>query len=433
MEKIKRHPKNKLKNLKKSRGITLIALIITIIVLLILAGVSIATLTGNNGILTRTQEAKESNIKAKEEEEISLAWQSLNIIKQKDNLQNGISDEELKKQLIANGQDEENIEVTGGTGTLTVKYKDSGRTYIITQDGKIGENKLSDFVNIGDYIEYKPGEDNSYISYGYTDSEDTGNGVKDYTFTSNNNTKWRVWDITEDGKIRIISEDILYTNGLTGEKLCFNGKNGWKQASNELNKICSIYGYGNGAESATSINEEDIKKIVEWTEPDSSTGQYYGNTFTYYSNHSENTFNNTIGQYTSFKMLDGRIPTDDNPIVIENHMWRPLITKDNLKLEESKKDTILTLLKGNYKGTNQWEFLYWISGNQPYYGINNFVMYNVYIMISRLEVGSTTVTRTDRNDGDFIEMGIRPIVTLKADLKYESGSGEVDNTIKFYE
>ena len=41
-----------LKNITKQNGITLIALVITI-VLLILAGVSIAMLTGNNGILTR--------------------------------------------------------------------------------------------------------------------------------------------------------------------------------------------------------------------------------------------------------------------------------------------------------------------------------------------------------------------------------------------
>lgn len=41
------------------KGITLIALVITIIVLLILAGVSIATLTGNNGILTQAQNAKQ--------------------------------------------------------------------------------------------------------------------------------------------------------------------------------------------------------------------------------------------------------------------------------------------------------------------------------------------------------------------------------------
>ena len=48
--------KNKLKEqLKINKGITLIALVITIIVLLILAGVTIATLTGDNGILTKAQ------------------------------------------------------------------------------------------------------------------------------------------------------------------------------------------------------------------------------------------------------------------------------------------------------------------------------------------------------------------------------------------
>ena len=54
--------------LKASRGITLIALVITIIVLLILAGVSIAMLTGQNGILTQAQKAKEKTEQAKEDE-----------------------------------------------------------------------------------------------------------------------------------------------------------------------------------------------------------------------------------------------------------------------------------------------------------------------------------------------------------------------------
>lgn len=52
----------------KSRGITLIALVITIIALLILAGVSIATLTGENGILTQSNVAKEKTEHAKEDE-----------------------------------------------------------------------------------------------------------------------------------------------------------------------------------------------------------------------------------------------------------------------------------------------------------------------------------------------------------------------------
>ena len=41
----------------ESRGITLIALIVTIIVLLILSGISIAMLTGQNGILNRAEKA----------------------------------------------------------------------------------------------------------------------------------------------------------------------------------------------------------------------------------------------------------------------------------------------------------------------------------------------------------------------------------------
>ncbi len=43
--------------MKNNKGITLIALVVTIIVLLILAGVSIAMLTGDNGILGRGQQA----------------------------------------------------------------------------------------------------------------------------------------------------------------------------------------------------------------------------------------------------------------------------------------------------------------------------------------------------------------------------------------
>ena len=55
-------------NLKERKGITLIALVITIIVLLILAGVSIAMLTGQNGILTQAQNAKATTEKAEVKE-----------------------------------------------------------------------------------------------------------------------------------------------------------------------------------------------------------------------------------------------------------------------------------------------------------------------------------------------------------------------------
>ncbi len=55
------------------KGITLIALVITIIVLLIFAGVSIAMLTGQNGILTQAQKAKQATEESAENEKRQLA------------------------------------------------------------------------------------------------------------------------------------------------------------------------------------------------------------------------------------------------------------------------------------------------------------------------------------------------------------------------
>lgn len=59
--------------MKRNKGITVIALVITIVVLLILAGVSIAMLTGENGILNQAQEAKEQTKYKSAEEKVKLA------------------------------------------------------------------------------------------------------------------------------------------------------------------------------------------------------------------------------------------------------------------------------------------------------------------------------------------------------------------------
>ena len=63
--------------MKDNKGITLIALVITIIVLLILAGVSIAMLTGENGLLNRANESKSKTLKAEAIERINMEAQAL--------------------------------------------------------------------------------------------------------------------------------------------------------------------------------------------------------------------------------------------------------------------------------------------------------------------------------------------------------------------
>ena len=59
--------------MKKQSGITLVALVITIIVLLILAGVSISLVMGNNGVLTQASSAVIENKKADVREAVSMA------------------------------------------------------------------------------------------------------------------------------------------------------------------------------------------------------------------------------------------------------------------------------------------------------------------------------------------------------------------------
>lgn len=58
---------------RQQKGITLIALVITIIVLLILAGVTIAMLSGENGILTRATEARVSSAIGDAKDAVALA------------------------------------------------------------------------------------------------------------------------------------------------------------------------------------------------------------------------------------------------------------------------------------------------------------------------------------------------------------------------
>ena len=62
--------------LKNQKGITLVALVITIIVLLILAGVSIAMLTGDNGVLTKASDSDRETARAGAVERINMALQA---------------------------------------------------------------------------------------------------------------------------------------------------------------------------------------------------------------------------------------------------------------------------------------------------------------------------------------------------------------------
>ena len=117
---------------KNSKGITLIALVITIIVLLILAGVTIATITGDNGILTKAQNAKEKNAQKTIEEQINLAVQASRI-----NEGLLIDKEILEEELTNNG-----MEITKSENEeLPWTVKKDGYVYTISANGEVKEKE----------------------------------------------------------------------------------------------------------------------------------------------------------------------------------------------------------------------------------------------------------------------------------------------------
>ena len=105
--------------MKKNQGITLIALVITIIVLLILAAVSIATLTGENGILTQAGRASEQTEIAEATEKARLDIASWKADKVSNGEDSTLSDSVIKQ--ILTGKDYVKDGQAGETSFITVK------------------------------------------------------------------------------------------------------------------------------------------------------------------------------------------------------------------------------------------------------------------------------------------------------------------------
>ena len=187
-------------NKLKERGITLVALVVTIIIMLILAGVTIGLITGDNGLFTRTKQAVE-NYKLKQEKEIKELEKIENMI-------NNVIDEKIE-----------------------IEYKDK--------------------LKLGDKINYRPDTNEEYYKIkketsGY--SEDKNLNREDY--------EWKVFEINENGTIEII--------GVPNEnntEIYLNGAEGYNNGVYLLNDICNkLYSNNKLGATASSINVEDIEE-----------------------------------------------------------------------------------------------------------------------------------------------------------------------------
>jgi hypothetical protein len=101
--------------------------------LLILAGITINTLFGENGILTRAQNAKDENISAQEIEEISTAYTAAFIADRGENVSTNITASDIADQFEINGVNATTADVSG---KIKIDFPDSGNSYYLYVDEK---------------------------------------------------------------------------------------------------------------------------------------------------------------------------------------------------------------------------------------------------------------------------------------------------------
>ena len=227
---------------KSTKGITLIALVVTIIILLILAGVSIAMLTGNNGVLTQAKSAKEKTGEKGEQERVNLAASSAMTLGM-----GTITTENLNKAI----QDEfgASKSVTGtGPWTYQGEYKSykiekSGATTEVAKAGtkvtnpaSYGENPTAQATADGEGKIFAKPNDATYVE----GTVDTGVVIRD-----KNNNEW-VWVPVDDASI-------MYQ---TAEGTALAGNIG--VTTNKYSNGNIISGKSRGTPNSTDYREPDL-------------------------------------------------------------------------------------------------------------------------------------------------------------------------------
>ena len=230
----------------KQAGITIIALVVTIIILLVLAGITIS-MVSNNGIIGKAKNAAAVSDKSSAEEEMSMYLAGIDIQREQEENAGRLAD-----YLSANiGNDGLEDFLNNGDGYAQVAYKghnymvnldDGTFTYIGKTDGKGVNRHLKQILNSNN--QDVPGI--AMVEAGEIETEDLG---------------WKVLSTNEDGTVNLIA------NTNTGFEVSISGINGYTNGVKALNEICSkLYGNleinGKKVLSARSVNAEDFYNIT---------------------------------------------------------------------------------------------------------------------------------------------------------------------------
>ena len=435
---------------KRERGITLIALVVTIIVLLILAGVSISMLTGQNGILRRATEAKEKTEESGEREKTDLATME-GLIDEYGKTSKGwtyLYDTNEMPEKVTNGKD-----ITLAIGDYINYnpadydgYDENENGFYNSPEGTkqettYTETKGSTTWGCSEASAYQKLLDNNQVVKG------NGNSQQTYKVSDANERKWRVLGADETtGELLIISDDVLKENN-TIKKMTFRGITGYLYGVDELNKVCSIYGKGNGATGARSLTLDDVNKAIgkekgkntgkwtyTWTEKskDNKAPSYDGGTnYTYYPHVKDGTNIGIFNYYnvetkkweTKTKDLTNFTGKEDITTINPDYVGFNIGNKSEYANNRITKGYKL-LFKDNILDNDK----YWLGTSYFYAGPSyaDWGMYCVY------DVGYVFGNSTYNSFGlvNTPSYGVRPVVTLKSDIQLQSAS--VENGITTY-
>ena len=233
--------------MKRNKGITLIALVITIIILIILAGITMNAVFGENGLIKKVQDAKIETRGGAVQEARDLWIMELEADKYSNPKTAKLLEElldELEAQNMLIDDERETIEKTG---QVTI----GSRTIVF---GAGQEIEIGAYVNYQVLLtaeEYLVDENNSGYSGGAQ------------IFTTETTAKWRVLEVKNDGRIVLISEiPVNADNGIDGTGLYLKGAIGYNNAEDILNEMCDTLYSVSGKGTAFSMTFEDTARVT---------------------------------------------------------------------------------------------------------------------------------------------------------------------------
>ena len=432
--------------MKKSKetGITLIALVVTIVVLLILAGVSISMLTGENGVITQAKKAKEETEIAEEKEAVQIAYTGAMGEKYDPD---SITASDIQKQLDANGTK------ATASGNIKVKFTKSGRIYKINgskisgpyEKTETGEKTLvemyeqavedgctnsdgsctdEDHLHIGDYVEYTNPTSGTYTVTANT----LGIASAQRYDVSLNQLNWRVMGIdSTTGGIKIMASQPLKKSNDDGTALNSDpylwmyGAKSYKNSITELNNICKMYTTEYG--TARSMTQEDVNELTGVTTTESIKkynldssyygGKNYGETYSFSSQYTPESWLNNKTTTTVSGIVDGYFYSVNGEYIDGDAGGNDYVTMSNTRAYNMLFKNTDYVYDGSVNGRHYWLAslgVYAYSSN-AYFGPGSLRSYS-----GVSTTGTDYMFNSDGYEGDDFA-AVCPVVSLESDVK----------------